>query len=167
VIRKKSAQNSGTLLEQNEDPDSEFFGKVSARAGVSGHSQGGAGADRASTHPNVVAIVNVQGSFGSPPPNRGAAFLCLTGTEDIATEGCRSAVNASSSPALFASYDGMGHVDTLLATSPGTVQYMRLFTAWFRCFLADDIPACKMFQGGANCSICSEDEWDEIFASNY
>lgn len=153
------------MLAQNEDSSSEFFGKVSDKAGVSGHSQGGAGGDRASSHPNVKANGNVQGSFGSAPAD--VAFLCLTGTDDIATEGCLTAVNGTSAPALYASYDGMGHVQTV--TSPraaGNQQYARLLAAWFRCFLADDTAACEMFQGGEDCPVCQESGWDRIFANN-
>lgn len=153
------------LLQQNQDSSSEFFGKISGKAGVSGHSQGGAGGDRASMHPNVKANGNVQGSFGSAPRN--VAFLCLTGTEDIATEGCLTAVNGTSMPAMYASFDGMSHTATLSARSAGTQQYARLLSAWFRCFLADDGTACALFMGGADCPLCNEPGWDEIFAKNY
>lgn len=76
------------MLAENKRMGGEFFGKLSERAGVSGHSQGGAGADRGATmHKSVKAIANVQGSFGTPPMSD-AAFLCLTGTEDIQPTGC-------------------------------------------------------------------------------
>jgi hypothetical protein len=154
------------LLAQNKQSGSEFFAKLSERAGVSGHSQGGAGGDRASTHPNVKANVNVQGSFGTPPESP-AAFLCLTGTEDVATTGCPMAVRAAKVPALSASYDGADHVATTLFEGTGIDQYKRLYSAWFRCFLADDSAACAMFKGGAECPVCKERGWDEIFANNY
>jgi hypothetical protein len=153
------------MLAENKSSSSEFFGKISGRAGVSGHSQGGAGGDRASTHPNVEANGNVQGSFGTAPAD--VAFLCLTGTEDIATEGCLTAVESTSSPAMYASYDGMSHVATLSASSAGSRQYARLLTGWFRCFLADDSAACEMFKGGDACPICEESGWDNVFAANY
>jgi hypothetical protein len=154
------------LLEQNEDASSEFFGKLSTRAGVSGHSQGGAGADRASTHPNVEANGNVQGSFGTPPGGD-VALLCLTGTADINPTGCPRAVDAISTPAMVASYDGMSHIATLSGTSAGSKQYARLLSAWFRCFLADDTQACAMFKGGENCPVCQEPGWDLIYSRNY
>jgi hypothetical protein len=154
------------LLEQNKDMGSEFFGKLSTRAGVSGHSQGGAGSDRASTHMNVQAIVNVQGSFGTPPPGKGA-LLCLTGTEDIQPTGCPMAVKAAKVPAVCASWDGADHVSTTLLEGEGIDQYKRLYSAWFRCFLADDMNACAMFKGGADCPVCKEPGWEEIFANNY
>jgi hypothetical protein len=155
------------LLAQNNDSSSEFFGKLSTRAGVSGHSQGGAGADAASTHPNVEANGNVQGSFGTPPGGD-VAFLCLTGTADINTTGCPSAVSAATTPAMCAKYDGMDHISTIINPSaPGSIQYARLLSAWFRCFLADDTDACAMFKGGADCPVCKEPGWAEIFTNNY
>jgi hypothetical protein len=157
------------LLAENMKQGSEFFGKLSTKAGTSGHSQGGAGANAAASHANVEAIGNVQGAFGFAPA--GAAFLCLTGTADIATEGCKSAVNSSNSPALYANWDGGDHVSTatllgFITGDAGTKQYMRLYTAWFRCFLADDSAACNMFKGGAECPVCKESGWAEIFAKN-
>jgi hypothetical protein len=155
------------LLMQNMTQGSEFFGKLSTKAGTSGHSQGGMGANVAASHPNVEAIGNVQGAFGSAP--RGAAFLCLTGTADIATEGCKTAVNGATSPALYANWEGGDHFSTatlggFILGDPGTKQYMRLYTAWFRCFLADDSVACDMFKGGMSCPVCKDQGWAEIFA---
>lgn len=154
------------LLEQSGQSDSEFFNKLSPRAGVSGHSQGGAGGDRASSHPNVQANVNVQGSFGTPPMSK-AALLCLTGTEDIQPTGCPMAVRAATVPALSASWDGADHVATTLREGEGSEQYKRLYSAWFRCFLADDGDACELFRGGSDCKVCKEPGWEEIFANNY
>lgn len=153
------------LLAENMKMGSQFFGKLNGKAGVSGHSQGGAGGDRASNHPAVKANGNVQGSFGSAPAN--VAFLCLTGTEDIATEGCLTAVNGTKAPAMYANFDGMSHTATLSARSAGTVQYARLLPAWFRCFLADDQKACEMFKGGETCAVCKESGWEKIFVANY
>jgi hypothetical protein len=157
------------MLKENMTQGSEFFGKLGTKVGTSGHSQGGAGANVAASHPNVEAIGNVQGAFGSAP--RGAAFLCLTGTADIATEGCKSAVNSATSPALYANWEGGDHISTatllgFITGDPGTKQYQRLYTAWFRCFLADDSVACAMFKGGAACPVCKEMGWAEIFAKN-
>jgi hypothetical protein len=158
------------MLAENDNPMSMFYGKLSTRAGTSGHSQGGMGANAGSSHPNVEAIANVQGAFGTAPA--GKAFLCLTGTEDIAIEGCKGAVNGTSSPALYANYEGATHTGTatllgFISNDPGTKQYMRFYTAWFRCFLADDEAACDLFKGGASCPVCGESGWAEIFANNY
>jgi hypothetical protein len=158
------------LLAQNEDSGSMFYQKISGRAGTSGHSQGGGGANAGSSHPNVEAIGNVQGAFGRAPA--GKAFLCLTGTEDIAIEGCRNSVNGTMSPALYANWEGGTHTGTatiggFIGGDRGTIQYMRFYTAWFRCFLGDDENACSLFKGGASCPVCMEPGWAEIEARNF
>jgi hypothetical protein len=156
------------LLAQNADPSSKFFGKLSPRAGVSGHSQGGFGASRAASHPNVEALVPV-GASGQALAT--SAFLCLTGTEDIAPDSCRASVNAAPGPAMVAIWEGGDHVGTetllgYITGDPGTVQMMRLYAAWFRCFLADDGAACEMFRGGASCGICDDAGWAEVLTKN-
>lgn len=158
------------LLAENADAGSPFYGKLSTRAGTSGHSQGGMGANAGSDHPNVEAEVNVQGAFGFAPA--GVAFLCLTGTQDIAIDGCRNAVNGTASPALYANWEGGTHTGTatiggFFSGDLGTLQYRRFNTAWFRCFLADDTAACALFEGGATCPVCTDSGWAEIFAKNY
>lgn len=156
------------LLALNDDPSSPFFGHLSPRAGVSGHSQGGFGASMATSHPRVQALVPI-GASGRPL--EGTAFLCLTGTEDIAPDACRSAVSSAPGPAMAAIWDGGDHVFTetlagFLANDPGTLQMMRLYTAWFRCFLADDTAACALFSGGASCDVCSDDGWADVVTAN-
>ena len=158
------------LLAENEKAGSEFFGKLSKVAGTSGHSQGGGGANAGARHPNVKAVDNVQGAFGAAPGN--AAFLCLTGTADIATQGCKTAVQGAKMPALYANWDGGDHTTTptlggFISNNPGTKQYMRLYTSWFRCFLANDENACAMFKGGEDCPVCKDPGWAEIFTKNY
>jgi hypothetical protein len=68
---------------------------------------------------------------------------------------------------MYASYDGMTHTATVSGRSAGSQQYARLLSAWFRCFLADDIAACAMFEGGESCPLCQESGWDNIFSANY
>lgn len=158
------------LLAEHANPQSPFFGKLGTRAGTSGHSQGGMGANAGSDHANVEAVVNVQGAFGFAPP--GVAFMCLTGTQDIAVDGCRNAVNGTTLPAIYANWEGGTHTGTatiggFFSGDAGTLQYRRFNTAWFRCFLADDQAACAIFQGGASCPVCGETGWAEIFTKNY
>jgi hypothetical protein len=124
----------------------------------------------ASDHPNVEANGNVQGAGDrmglNLPDGMDVAFMCLTGTGDLAVEGCLNVVNSVSSPAMYASYEGMGHT-AMIGDSDGSRQYARLLSAWFRCFLADDADACAMFKGGENCPVCLEPGWDSIFVINY
>jgi len=156
------------LLALNDDRSSPFFGHLSPRAGVSGHSQGGFGASMAASHPNVQALVPV-GASGRPLAS--TAFLCLTGTEDIAPDACRSAVSTAPGPAMAAIWNGGDHVFTetlagFLAKDPGTLQMMRLYTAWFRCFLADDTAACALFNGGSSCGVCGDEGWSDVVTAN-
>ena len=158
------------LLAENDNASSMFHGKLSTRAGTSGHSQGGMGANAGASHPNVEAIVNVQGAFGVAPT--GKAFLCLTGTDDLNPAGCKSSVDGSSAPAMHANWEGGDHLGTatvggFLGGDLGTKQYMRLYSAWFRCFLSDDANACAMFMGGESCPVCGDTGWAEIYANNY
>jgi hypothetical protein len=156
------------LLEANTSAESVFFGKLSDRAGVSGHSQGGFGASLAVSHPNVRAFVPI-GASGRPLAT--TPFLCLTGTEDIAPDACRSAVETAPGPAMAAIWDGGDHVTTetlagFIRGDLGTIQMMRLYAAWFRCFLADDAVACGLFEGGDSCGICSDSGWSELVTNN-
>jgi hypothetical protein len=72
---------------------------------------------------------------------------------------------------MAAIWDGGDHVFTqtlagFLANDPGTLQMMRLYTAWFRCFLADDSAACDLFRGGTGCRVCGEEGWAEVVTAN-
>src|SRR5262249_46654560 len=99
-------------------------------------------------------------------------FLCLTGTQDIAPDACRSSVQAAQGPALAAIWEGGDHVTTetlagYIQGNAGSIQMMRLYAAWFRCFLADDGTACAMFKGApTSCGICKDQGWNELVAKN-
>lgn len=157
------------LLAQSKDPASKFFERLSDKAGTSGHSQGGMGANQGATHPNVKAEVNVQGAFTAPPGM--VAYLCLTGTEDINPEGCKSSVMQARGPAMHANWNGADHIQTAavggyFSRNPGTMMYMRLYTSWFRCFLDDD-NACAIYRGAAMCPVCADPGWAEVFTKNF
>jgi hypothetical protein len=158
------------LLKQNNDSTSPFYQHLSTRAGVSGHSQGAFAATLATSHPNVEAEVQVE---GGGTPKAGIAFLALTGSNDttVGTMAPMSSYSAATGPSMFAEYTGADHVTTPTAggwiqKNPGTIQFMRFYTAWWRCFLADDAVACKMFKGGANCGVCKEPNWTSIQTKN-
>lgn len=158
------------MLQQNMMQGSPFYQKLSGKVGTSGHSQGGMGANAGASHPSVSTIVNVQGAFGTAP--RGKNFLCLTGTADINPAGCKSSVDGANAPAFLANWQGGDHTGTatllgFITNDPGTKQYMRLYSAWFRCHLANDTPACAMFMGGSSCPLCKDKGWAEIYAKNY
>jgi hypothetical protein len=158
------------MLQQNKDMTSEFYGKLSGRAGTSGHSQGGFAATTASSHAAVQAEVQVE---GGGIPKKGIAFLALSGTADnvVGTMSPTSSYNAATGPSMLAIYTGADHISTptiggYLQMNAGTIQFMRFYTAWFRCFLADDANACAMFKGGMNCGVCKDPNWDTLKTKN-
>jgi pimeloyl-ACP methyl ester carboxylesterase len=150
------------LLKQNGDASSMFYKKLSTRAGVAGHSQGGFGANAGSQHPNVEALVSVA---GGGVPKAKVATLCLTGTKDMVEAGCTAQYNAATGPAFLADWMDGDHFTTetlagYITRDPGSLQMQRLLAAWFRCFLADDQDACALFKGApTNCGICKDTGW--------
>jgi hypothetical protein len=164
------------LVAQNSNPSSMFYNKLSTKAGVAGHSQGGIAATAATTNPNVVSEVCVEGGGN---PKAGTSVLCLTGSD---TDGGLNPVNAivvsttypaTTGPGFLADWDGGDHVTTptlagWISKNPGTIQFVRLMTAWYRCFLASDSNACKLFQGTtpSSCGICKDPGWYELESKN-
>jgi hypothetical protein len=155
------------LLAQNEDSSSMFYHKLSTRAGVSGHSQGGFGASRAFSHANVETAVIVGATARASAK---VSVIILTGTEDNAAGATTS---GAAGPMFVASWQGGDHVTTetiagYIGRDPGTMQMQRLYAAWFRCFLADDSTACDMFYGGtpSGCGICSDMGWATLSSAN-
>ncbi|MET0340421.1 MAG: hypothetical protein ABW252_05435 [Polyangiales bacterium] len=142
------------LLKENTTAGSEFNGKLSDRAGSAGHSQGGFAATTATRHPSVRAEVNVQG--GGTPAEK-AAMICLTGTDDFVRTQCTASYNSAKGPAFLADLQGADHIGTPASRGIGTPNgnlYIQLYTAWFRCFLAEDDAACGLFRGGKSAPVC-------------
>ncbi len=158
------------LLKANNDSSSPFYHHLSTRAGVSGHSQGAFAATLATSHPNVEAEVQVE---GGGTPKAGIAFLALTGSADtvVGTTSPMESYMSATGPSMFAEYTGADHTTTpteggYFQKNPGTIQFMRFYTAWWRCFLADDQVACKMFKGGASCGVCKDPNWTSLETKN-
>jgi hypothetical protein len=158
------------LLAQNVDSTSMFFGKLSTRAGVAGHSQGGFGATLATSHPNVETLVSVA---GGGTPKMGVDTLCLTGTMDMVEAPCTAEYMAASGPAFLGDWMNGDHTTTetlagYVSGDKGTRQMERLLAAWFRCWLADDQVACALFKGAPdNCGICMDDGWAKHESRNF
>jgi hypothetical protein len=159
------------MLAQNTTSGSPFSEKLSTRTGVSGHSQGAIGATAASSSASgVEALVQVEG-IGTPKP--GIAFLALSGTADttVGTGPPTQSYMAATGPSMLAIYTGADHTTTptlggYVQNNPGTIQFMRFYTAWFRCFLADDATACAMFKGGQSCGVCKDPNWATLNTKN-
>jgi hypothetical protein len=160
------------MMKQNADPSSPYYKKLSTRVGVSGHSQGGIGATIGASliGANCEAEVCVAGGGTVEKTN---AFLCITGTQDQAESACKSTFGSAPGPAFLADWDGGDHVTTetlagYTAGQEGTHQFMHLYAAWFRCFLADDQTACKLFRGGtpSGCGLCKDPGWADLASKN-
>ena len=160
------------MMKQNADPMSPFYQKLSTRVGVSGHSQGAMGATIAAglIGASLEAEVCVAGGGVVTKNNN---FLCLTGTADGLESDCKSSVQAAAGAAFLADWDGGDHTTTetlagYVAGQEGTFQFMHLYAAWFRCFLADDQTACSLFRGGtpSGCGICKNPGWAILQSRN-
>ncbi len=158
------------MLAQNKDSSSPFFGKLSGRVGTSGHSQGAIAATTATTHAAVTSEVQVE---GGGVPKKGISFLALSGTADnvVTTGPPTQSYGAATGPSMLAIYTGADHVTTptlagYIQGNAGSIQFMRFYTAWFRCFLGDDMNACAMFKGGQSCGVCKDPNWDMIQTKN-
>jgi hypothetical protein len=179
VVAESQEDNTGSgnfhkagvdyLLKQNDDPMSKFYKKLTTRAGVSGHSQGGFGASQGSKHPNVVTAA-IEGA--TMVASTKVSVLILTGTADIVMN-AESLVTNAGGPMFVADWEGGDHVTTetvagAISGDKGSLQFTRLYAAWFRCMLADDPVACKMFTGGApgNCGICKDMGWHGLASKN-
>ena len=96
----------------------------------------------------------------------------VTGTMDIVMNPGSLVTNAQGK-AFVASWEGGDHVTTetiagYLGRDAGTMQMQRLYAAWFRCFLADDTTACKLFEGGTpdGCGMCKDKGWNLLASKN-
>jgi hypothetical protein len=158
------------LLKENNDSSSIFYHHLSTRAGVAGHSQGAIAATLATTHPNVEAEVQVE---GEGTPKGGIAFLALTGSADtvVGPMPPLMSYDSATGPSMYAEYTGADHTTTptlggYIQNNPGTIQFMRFYTAWWRCFLGDDQVACAMFKGGSSCGVCKDPDWTSLLTKN-
>jgi len=156
------------MMAQNKDSSSPFYKKLNGRIGVSGHSQGGIGATAATSLIGAACQAEVCVAGGGSPLKT-TAFLCLTGTMDQAESACKGTYGTASPPAFLADWDGGTHTGTetlsgYTSGDKGTYNMMKLYAAWFRCFLADDQVACRVFQGGtpANCGMCKDPGWADL-----
>jgi hypothetical protein len=160
------------LLAQNGDSTSKFYQKLNTKMGVSGHSQGALAATEAASmaSPNIGALVQVEGGGTTA---QGLPVLCLSGTADniVGTMLPTATYTQATGPAMLAIYTGADHVTTPTLAgwseqNPGTIQFMRFYTGWFRCFLGNDPVACGMFKGGKSCGVCMDPNWATLETKN-
>ena len=96
---------------------------------------------------------------------------CISADTTVGTTSPMNSYTAATGPAMFAEYTGADHTTTPTAggwyqKNPGTIQFMRFYTAWWRCFLADDQVACGMFKGGQSCGVCKDPNWTSLETKN-
>jgi hypothetical protein len=155
------------LIAENKNPSSMFYNKLSDRAGVAGHSQGGIAATTAARHPNVQAEVCVEGGGFGVSAN--VAFLCQTGVDDFLRSMCTSTYMGAAGPSFLLDHQMADHITTPtigLTTSEAGQQFVRTATAWYRCWLADDETACALFQG-ATPPVCGDSDWATCSSRNF
>lgn len=155
------------LLAENENASSPLYHGLSGRAGVAGHSQGGLAANNTSGHSNVEAVVCIQG--GGLPSGK-VAVLCETGVGDPIRSLCTDTYRAANGPAFLADHAEADHltpIASLGADSEAGKQYVRLYTAWLRCWLADDASACAMFAGSKDAPVCGDSSWATCEGRNF
>jgi len=158
------------MIAQNADSTSQFYQKLGNEYGTAGHSQGAFAATVTTKHPNVTAEAQVE---GGGTPKAGIAFLALSGTADTVvttSPPTASYTAATGGPAMLAIYNGADHTTTptlagWVQQNPGTIAFVRLYTAWFRCYLGKDQTACGVFRG-QGCGICSDTNWSTLQSKN-
>jgi hypothetical protein len=154
------------VLAQNTTKGSAYEGKVCARAGASGHSQGGGGALMAGRDPRVVVTAPLQpyiqqgyGGFDqSSIAKQTGAMLLLSGEkDDNATPAIhqKPVFEGTNVPVFWATLIGGDHYSPAIG---GVETYREVILAWFRLHLIGDAAHAKTFQG-ASCALCTNPKW--------
>ncbi len=146
VILDTAAQ----VLDQNDDPDSIFYGKLQKGYGVMGKSQGAIAAARdVNTDPDALAAVMIAGSAGTV--TRPALFA--TGDADFLRTATLDGYEAATDEAVYAeAAGGVDHLD--LDENVGVAQ---LATSFMRCHLQSDAEACTYVA----CPDCQVEPWGD------
>lgn len=127
----------------------EFAGLISENGGSSGHSQGGIGAQvLGNSSPQIKAVVDMMGG-GVAGSAHSKPTLLLTGSMDFMLSSINQAFSSLRGRVFLANFSGVEH-NMGPMTTPG---FKASSAAWFRCFLARDLNACRIFQGQGNSSI--------------
>ncbi len=153
-------------LAQNRAAGSPFFGKLAEKGASAGHSQGGIGASAASSHPNIVSVMNIEGAaFLSSKPT-----FFLTGTLDLMCLLASMSYAFASGPSILGIVNGADHIasPTILGMglrSAPSVEFLRVSTSWFLCYLMGDQTACGFFKG-PNAKIRNNPAWSKVDQKN-
>jgi hypothetical protein len=148
------------LVQQNDDPTSEFFHHLdTVHIGATGHSEGGLATTMAGADPRIMAIAPIAGASATTTVHGPAALLC--GGMDT-TVPCSSVMKAFSNvndqPVMLG--------DNLAATHGswiGSIKdpYMIAVTGWMRLHLMGDTALRGMFYG-PSCTVCTDTQHWQI-----
>ncbi|MDF2695601.1 MAG: hypothetical protein K0S65_3984 [Labilithrix sp.] len=155
----------GWVLEQDTTPGSTYQGKVCARAGATGHSQGGGGALMAGRDPRVRVTAPLQpytqqgygGYDQASITTQQGPMLLLSGTADNnATPSIhqKPVFEKTNVPVFWASLIGGDHYTPAL----GIPTYKTVMLAWFRLHLLGDEAFRAQFYG-SSCAVCGDSKW--------
>ena len=132
--------------------ESEEYGDlVAPKAGVMGHSMGGGAALNAEKRKNVAAVVAWMPGISWNRTEK--PTLYLGGTDDFfgSWTDPKNRFKRSKGPRFLVEVEGGRHVtdSTVIGGAlkrQATKTYLGATTAWFKCFLADDRAACRLFE---------------------
>jgi hypothetical protein len=144
-----------------------YAANVCARAGASGHSQGGGGAIMAGRDPRIVATAPVQpyiqqgyGGFDQASITtqaQGAAMLLLSGSADdnaVPATHQKPVFDKTNAPVFWATLSGGDHY----FSAYGLSSYREIALAWFRLQLMGDEAERANFYG-PSCTYCTNPKW--------
>lgn len=154
------------VMTQSKTAGSPLEGKVCARVGASGHSQGGGGALMAGqdsrvlvTAPLMPYIAEGFGGFTQACiPKQTGPMLLLSGTADTIAPpdvNQKPVFDGTNVPVFWANLVGGDHVAVSLN---GIATYREQMLAWYRLHLMGD----ETFRGnfyGPSCTLCSDSAW--------
>ena len=121
-------------------------GKLTAKGGVAGHSQGGIGSQVvAASRSEINAVVDLQGGGMA---NHSKPALMLTGTTDFMQSSVVSAFGMLRGPAILYNYAGSDHISAPMTN----INYRASAAQFFRWVLSSDPGAKKSF---VDCLFCT------------
>ncbi len=144
------------LLEENEIPDSPFFGQLDPESiGTTGHSQGGGGSINAATDPRVKCAVPIAPAQGEIENVHCPIFLVAGSRDNLVPANFvrRTSYRPAQATTILGIVQGMRHRDFTgdFGKARGYI------TAWFMYQLQGDPEAAQAFVD--ECEICDNLEW--------
>ena len=149
------------LLEENNDPSSEFYQKLDTdKICVMGHSQGGATSVKVGEDDRITCTITIQpwaAIYDDASKQNGPMFLIASDEDDVCPPESNSDIifASASTPTVYGILEGVGHLSTL-GDMGAMTKYM---TAWCYTHLYEDDDARAVFYG-EDALIYQDAEWD-------